>query len=469
VRDNNIKIEPFEIVKLLALTGKQRANQHGEVSFSGVIPMEKEMEYLAMGFRATWVKISVLTKDGEEGLWFQGVLTSLEIESDRDVKVAHITAKTGTYLMDSALHTRSYQLPSLTYENVLASYTSDYPNSDFMMTEGKGETINGLIMQYRETDWEYTKRLASHFNTAVVPDFKAGGVKYYFGIPNGVDSTVVNTGTYTAKRDMEEYQYKSERGVGLSELDTTYYLLRSRDIYNLCDKIILNDRPLYISRIETQFEGQEMYHYYYLKTLTGFKVPKEYNTSTIGASFYSKILDVERDQVKISINNDENKDSCGERWFSYSTVYSSPDGTGWYAMPEIGDCVRLYVPTEDESGAYVISSTHLETPASSASGERVNPDYKSIMNKYKKEILFTPNSLIITNNDGMSIQLLDEEGIKIISDKSIHIQSEEAINMVSTQDNITVMAPDKILFQQGDVVTQLEENISFRGAQVHLD
>lgn len=48
-------------------------------------------------------------------------------------------------------------------------------------------------------------------------------------------------------------------------------------------------------------------------------------------------------------------------------------------MPEIGDTVRFYVPNYDEPEAYVISSTHLQ---SSAPDERVNPDYKSIMNKF---------------------------------------------------------------------------------------
>ena len=48
----------------------------------------------------------------------------------------------------------------------------------------------------------------------------------------------------------------------------------------------------------------------------------------------------------------------GARWFPYATVYSSGDGTGWYCMPEIGDKIRLYFPTEKEQDAYVISAYH---------------------------------------------------------------------------------------------------------------
>ncbi|MCL1924632.1 MAG: hypothetical protein FWF50_03510 [Defluviitaleaceae bacterium] len=466
MRDDNLKIEPFEILKLHSVTAKQAESEHGVLKLVGTIPEHKESEYLAMGFSSASVKIYITQKDGSEQIWFDGVITELEIETDNEQKVLFVTAKTGTCLMDISLHTRTYQESSITYDEVLASYTNDYPSGSFIMKKGSGTPIKKLIMQYRETDWEYTKRLATHFNTPIIPDFKTGGTKYYFGITDSGSVKTIETRTYKVRKDIKEFQYKSKRGMDISEMDCIYYLLRYRDVYCLGDNIILNKKPLYVSKIDTKLEGHELYHTYHLKTLSGFRVPRECNTGTIGASFYSKILDVRKDEVKISVNLDENKASCGTRWFPYSTPYSTPDGTGWYAMPEIGDDVRLYIPDEEEGGAYVISSTHLE---SSAGDERVNPDFKSIMNKYGKEVLFTPNSLTFTNNKGMSIQLLDEEGIKIISDKTIQIQSEESINIVSTQDVVTVLSPEKILLQQDEVITELKENISFEAAQVHID
>ena len=466
MRDHNIRIEPFEILNLISLTGEQEVNNHGTVTFSGIISSDKVSDYLSKGFGSTWVEISALTEDEVEHLWFSGIITALEIESTNDVHILNVTARTGSFLMDSSLHTRSYQEPSIIYEDILESYTNDYPDGNFIMKEGIGETINSLVLQYRETDWEFTKRLASHFNTVVIPDSKVGGVKYYFGIKPSPPVSTIDTTIYKASINLEEFKYKSNRDVDITEQDTLYHLLRHRDMFNLGEQIILNDRPLYISRISTEFEGYELWHTYHLKPLAGFKVPKECNLCAIGASFYGTILAVERDQVMVSLNNDENASDAGRRWFPYSTVYSSPDGTGWYAMPEIGDDIRLYLPEEDEGCAYVISSTHLE---SSDSSERVNPDYKSIMNKHHKEVLFTPDALIFTNNAGMSIQLLDEEGIRIISDKAISIESGENIQIVSAKDNISVLALDKILFQQGDTITYIRENISFAGAQVHME
>jgi sRNA-binding carbon storage regulator CsrA len=466
LRDHNLKIEPFEVKAILSLTASQEVNQHGTVNLTALVPKENEAEYTSLSFKTSWMKISIIDFSGAVEPWFEGVITSLELEVDEIDTIIRVTASSGTWLMDSIPHTRSFQEPSMTYKTVLATYTNDYPDGAFIMRKGKGEEIKLLCMQYRETDWIYTKRLASHFNSVVVPEFTLGGVKYYFGMAKYGSPTVIESRTFKVVRDEKEYQHKKGMGVDISGLDCTYFLLRSRDVYKLGDHIMLNDMPLFVSKIDTRMERAELYHTYYLKTLRGFNVPKVYNECAIGCSFYSKILEVKKDMVKISINDDENKSGCGTRWFPYSTVYSSPDGTGWYAMPEIGDDVRMYVPIEDEAECYVISATHLE---SSAADERVEPDNKSLMNKYHKEILFTPDSLIITNNNGMSVELLDGEGIKIVSDMDIHLKSEKDINIVSTQEDVSVIAPEEILFEQSEITTQLKENITFNGAQIHLD
>ena len=91
-----------------------------------------------------------------------------------------------------------------------------------------------------------------------------------------------------------------------------------------------------------------------------------------GCSFDGVVSAVKKDKVQVELEQDENKAKAGRRWFDYATPYSTPDGTGWYCMPEAGDKIRLCIPTEDESGAYVVSSVHVE---SSNGSERKNPDY----------------------------------------------------------------------------------------------
>lgn len=467
MRDTTIKIFPFDLLDVIAYEGIKMENKHAYAKFSGHISANLENTYVEMALNEVWAEATAIDESGEEKIIFNGVVTDLDVCTENGVKLLTVTIRSGSYLMDLMPHIRSYQDRSITYNKVLASFTKPYPDGQFIMTQGSGETIPKLVLQYQETDWEFTKRLASHFYTVVIPDCKTQGVKYFFGLPAPAEPAVINTNFYKMKKRVDEYIYKQKNGVkGIRESDTIYYVIKRRDIYDLGSRVNLNGRALYISAIETKLEGSELYHTYYLKTEAGAKVPKVYNPKAIGASLYATILAVQKDVVQISIDKDENRAECGVNWYPYNTVYSTPDGTGWYCMPEIGDAVRFYIPNYDEPEAYVISSTHLK---SSAPDERVNPDYKSIMNVHGKEILFKPDSLTVTNNAGMSIEILDKEGIRILSNKAIIIKSDEAIDISSATAKLKVIAPQSVHLLQGETQTHLEDNIVFKGAQIHMD
>lgn len=181
-----------------------------------------------------------------------------------------------------------------------------------------------------------------------------------------------------------------------------------------------------------------------------------------GCSFDAVITDVRKDKVQVEIAQDEWRAADGKKWFLYSTVYSSADGTGWYCMPEIGDSVRLYVP-EKEEDSFIISAVHKETDSA-----RQNPDYKSLKTKYGKEILFTPDSILVTNNQGMIVEMNDSEGITITSDKDIVIEAEENLTIASTNASLLIAADDIVQVKQGGTTMTLSEDISFTGGEFRI-
>ena len=94
------------------------------------------------------------------------------------------------------------------------------------------------------------------------------------------------------------------------------------------------------------------------------------------------------------------------------------------------------------------------------------------MNKQGKEVLFTPTSLVITNNKGMSVEINDDEGITIISDKDITLKAEQDIMISSATDNIDIVAPEGINIIQGEseeTLHKLEDNAYLNAEQIHLD
>ena len=131
-------------------------------------------------------------------------------------------------------------------------------------------------------------------------------------------------------------------------------------------------------------------------------------------------------------------------------------------MPEPGDSVRMYVP-EKEEDSFIISAVHKETDAA-----RQNPDYKSLKTKYGKEILFTPDSILMTNNRGMMVEMNDSEGITITSDKDIVIQAKENLTVASGAESLLIAAEDKVQVKQGGTTMTLSGDISFTGGEFRI-
>lgn len=102
------------------------------------------------------------------------------------------------------------------------------------------------------------------------------------------------------------------------------------------------------------------------------------------------------------------------------------------------------------------------------STERTNPDHKSIMNKYGKEVLFTPGMIELTNNKGMNIRIIDGVGIEIFSDKKISIISMGKIKIQSEKKDILVVASESINLRQNGTSVTLEKNLILGGAQTNI-
>ncbi|WP_310604457.1 hypothetical protein, partial [Anaerosporobacter sp.] len=387
----------------------------------------------------------------------------------------------------------------------------------YKLGEWKDVATKEFLVQYRETDWEFIKRLASHHGCSLIPFFKMEGIRFYMGEFLSDKAVEIDPISYEVESATDEFLLKKKNGVtGLTKEDACYYCFDSREFYDLGTKVLFQGKPCYVYQVDSELLRGELIHHYQLKTEGGFQQQKQYNTKIIGASLAATILSVAGSKVKVSIEIDGKQDSSTAKSFPFSTVYSSPDGSGWYCMPESGDKVRLYFPNEYEKDAYVISAIHVDdgeegsseaskssastvstSSASSNTGTtsggtvnisiggganiadtgnaeskeppRSNPDNKSITNKYNKMIELTPTSITMTNNNGMSIVLDDEEGITITSDKDILIQSEEKLELSSASESMKIEGSESIELIQGDSKICMKEDIVVEGGLVKIE
>ncbi|WP_324607972.1 hypothetical protein [Paenibacillus durus] len=223
-------------------------------------------------------------------------------------------------------------------------------------------------------------------------------------------------------------------------------------------------QTLYVARAETVIEGGLVVSRYHLRNKQGFECRTVYATQLAGVSLFGKVTKISKDKVQLHLEIDQGSSSSGSMWFPYSTVYSSPDGSGWYVMPEEGDEVRLYFPDEQEHHAFAASSVDI---TSSDPVKRSDPSVKSISTKYGKQIVFKPGAVEIIGSGQLLMRLTDEGGIEINSDKKILLKAEEDIEIRGSK--VFIEGDEGVDLIQAGATLQIMDNVTLKGGKVNIE
>ncbi|EOS25073.1 hypothetical protein C804_04763 [Lachnospiraceae bacterium A4] len=464
MREHNILTAPVEFLDILELQREEEVNQHGRMVLSGHITDEQEEEYLGLLTGSVWETVRAVGDDGEEKTIFSGIITDFSITEINDHKKMTLEMMTGSSLMDEKKHFRSYQNPMLTYGDIFKMILADYADAALSFSRPCDIAADELVLQYGETDWAFLKRLAGRNHQFLVPDSRIKGTRICISLPQGQPFEIPMGSRYTIKKDLSGYREKRYQGMAVSEADCIDYIIQSRELYQIGDYTTIYGLKFYISQIHSRYERGELLHTYHLKREKGIEVSEPFNTDLIGCSLSAEVINVKEDKVQVKLIGDENTQQDINIWYPYATVYSTPDGTGWYCMPELGDRVRLVIPQQQEREAFVVSSVHVETN----SADRSNPSHKSFKSKYQKEVRFTPDSIVITNNKGTRIELTDREGIHIVSGHSIMLEAAEDILLNSDTGSMIIAGDASVNLRQKGTSIQLDKEISFIGGNLKI-
>lgn len=126
--------------------------------------------------------------------------------------------------------------------------------------------------------------------------------------------------------------------------------------------------------------------------------------------------------------------------------------------------VRLTVPGREEGEAYVSSSVH----EAAESADRKEPSHKVLKSRHQKEVRFTPDSIVITNNQGSRIEMTDGEGIHIVSAHSVLLEAAGNITVSSDTGSLILAGTSAVNLQQRGTSIQLGEGISFIGGELKV-
>ena len=141
----------------------------------------------------------------EEETLFVGKITKAELVRRQGLCLLAVTAVSYTMDWELAPVSQSFLNLDATYGQVMDKVLENQPGAEIMDCVTQGAVIPDFLLQYEESDWDFLKRLASHFHTFLVPDCRAGHGRAYFGIPAYTEATVLEADKHPQLKPMAQY------------------------------------------------------------------------------------------------------------------------------------------------------------------------------------------------------------------------------------------------------------------------
>lgn len=437
---------------------------HDEPGGHGVMKVtaqvgEKEENTLLYGMAS---RQSASLQSGDRIL-FAGLLCQVEFFRRDEVRLARLTFRTATCQMDIRKKSRSFQDTSMTYSALLDVILQDYPGADYRLNV-PDRVIGRLLVQYRETDWEFLKRVFSEIYAPLGALISREGIWIYAGVPK-----LEGQWEYELEAlGKDEAQVRRFSALGAAETDFMDYFLLSGSCQDIFSGLELEGHPLAVRSLTWELKRGRLECRYILRSPEGIASYPVYPVSLVGIALEGRILEVRGNLVRIHMDIDDPYGGPDVYWFPYATMSASPDGSGWYYMPEPGDRVRVEFPDKYAQDALVINSASVYEASASGGGDSMSdPSVKYLSNCAGQKMSLGPSG--VTVYAGSSGIIVDNSGcVTIWGDNEILVKAEGKINLNARTITVKGAAEVKAANEAG-TGAELKGDLKLTGAEVLIN
>lgn len=436
---------------------KRQINDHDEARIKGCIS-ESALLYLKSCVGDTTVFSLFFESDGTKQLLFSGVLLKAETEelNGQQEVTLHLAGLTKT--LDYRKKVLDYQDEAKTGKGIIEGIMQAYPDISCQIAAGAGQ-IENFLLQFEETDYEFIRRVLSLEHQPFFTRSEGGGSEIYFGWAKSGASFELNLVSYEMEFDGAGYEADRKNRLG-SVNGKEYWNYRAvrEEFLQIGDEVHALGRTLFVKAAEYSRVRGVSRNCYLLCEEAGMYAYGRRNDNITGISLDGTITKVLRDRVKIELDATPKTGEAKAKWFSYSTAASSGDGSGWYCMPEIGEQIRLYFPTEKEEEAYVVCAVRSGGQASGG-GRTSNPKNKSLATKDGQELKFTEDGTDLSCAGGTASIKLNKDGtLDIISMGDLDLSAGNSIS-IRAEGELFIQAKGKISLtnKKGSSLEMLEQ------------
>lgn len=428
---NQVWLAPYNMEYITQVQVDRAMNVHDKAYVKGLMSEATLLSYQNIIDGKTIV--SLFFKEGEQTqLMFSGFIERMEVTELGEQREVFMELSGLTQALDRSNVVLDYQDITKTNTDIIEKLMKSYPDITYEAA-CKKETIKDFLLQYEETDYEFLKRVLSRSKETVYTTMQGNSGRICYGL--SIRETEITL-------EQAEWEACYEDGVR--------YRLETDEYLDLGMEVELDGQRLIVISIKNQYREGESVNEYVLSTKEACRTMRKNNINITGISLDGMIKDCKRDKVKIELNKTISCEEEKRKWFAYSSPAASTDGSGWYCMPRIGEEIRLYCPTDEESDAYVISAIRKKQQEQADTKEQqvgTQPENKVLSNAEGQSVSFLPEGIEMTCKDGMTAMSMNQNGtIEIVATKDIHIYADETV-MMRAEQGMCIMASNTVTLQ----------------------
>lgn len=375
---------------------------------------------------------------------FNGIVQNVRTSNENEVYYLEIQALTSSFELDIKEKSRSFQNVNMTYDELIAQILKDYSGFTFTQNVGKGQKINKPLFQYKETDWNFLKRIVSELEGELFCDIVNINYMFNFGIPQEHNYTIEDDLDYKAFKNLKRFHETGGYNAGYHDTDYFYYEIKRRYILEIGSEISYKQRELYVREYDAYSDKQEIFYKYKLCRKNGLWQDIIYNKLLRGATLEGKVLAVKEELVKLHLDIDENQNEDEAFWFPFLP----PSVNIMYSMPLIGESVRLYFPNESSENPMIVGCARKNGEDCEKTAE---PSKRYYETEHGSEIAMIPDALTITGGckDPLFVSFEDNIGVTFTSPKKLSLNAGGEIE-INTPRYIKINATSQLKMIKGN-------------------
>jgi hypothetical protein len=469
----NIEIlSPYGIQQLTELQIVRRLNQHTTLYYTGIIPETHQDRYIRTASTDDTLTVLQMTGTGKAEPLFMGITSHIGIKAAHGIYYLEVEGVSHTGRLDIKLRDRSFQDRNMKYGELLQEISSAYPGGVIRDLVGKGAELSQFTLQRNETDWQFLKRLASRFNTVLIPDDRTEHPRLCFGLPEKQRSVAVIADDLPCRvgKNLAGYADLAANYLqSITETDFTYFAVATGRYYPLGSQVTFRDIPLVVAQSVAAMKNGNLRYEYLFCPASGLKQKPIFNRQITGAALEGEVIETDRDRVRVHLEIDQRQAKGKAWWFPCFSFYTAEGNSGFYCPPQNGDRVRVYFPTSREEEGVVMHSVRKDKRSCA---KTQNPDVKYFGTNYGKELMLSGAELSLTAKDTkegkIQIKFNDDAGVEIQSDSEIELTARKDM-LFDLDRKVVIKAKDEVQLICGDSSIDLDGVVHLKGVGVSLE